>query len=168
MSKNKGFSLLELIITSVIIVVVSTIAISPLMDDVPEQKVRNDIILVEQAIKRAKSIAVRTSETVTVDFSSATAAYNGQGGRILIKNSDGTVVEDYILDSNVFYNPEYSTIENNQIIFDYKGQPVDSSGTTSGFSTDSNTVIISAYQGERNTANKTLMVRPFTGTVEID
>ncbi len=168
MKKNTGYSLMELMITVALIGIVSALAISPLLQDVPQHKVNNDIILVNQAIRTAKSTAIRTSETTTIDFSSADSAYGSKGGRILVRDNSGAIIKDFILNNGVLYNSTASTIASNKVIFNFKGQPVDSTGSTAGFDSSNNTVAVSAYNGTSAVATRILTVNPLTGSVEIN
>ncbi len=160
MTIHKGFSLLELIIISVIIAVISTMAISGIMGDIPQHKIKNDLITVEQALKTAMSTAIKTSGTITADFNGA--AQGSSLGIIEIKNSDGNILDSFALNENIFYNPSDSSVENNMIKFDFKGRPVDSSGTTEGFDYAVNKVSISFYKNTTPVATGSIRIEPIT------
>ncbi|HSA06464.1 MAG TPA: hypothetical protein P5556_04735 [Candidatus Gastranaerophilales bacterium] len=168
MKKYKAYTVVELIITAVVITVIASIAISPVLKDLPEHKVKNDIITIERSLKIGKSEATKTSGTVIVDFSQATTNNGENGGLIQIKDSEGTVLDSFFLTKNALFNPESSTIANNEVRFDFKGQPVDSAGSTDNFTTFSNTIVISYYKDGNPIASKSLKISPVTGSVEID
>ena len=168
MRKHKGFSLVELIIATIVVGVVASMAMAPVFGDLPEHKVKNDIITVEQALKIAKSEAAKTSDTVTADFALAASNNGEHGGLIQIKASDGVVLTSFSLNKSVLYNSGASTIANNQVRFDYRGQPIDSLGDVSGFTTAANTIAISFHDKHGIAATETLKVQPLTGNIKID
>lgn len=168
MFKRKGFTILELIIASVILGVVATMAISPVFGDLPEHKVNNDIITVEQALKMTKSEATKTSSLIITDFAQAASNNGDTGGLIQVKDSDGTVLRSFSMNKNVLYNSGASTIANNQVRFDYKGQPVDKFDGVRGFEESSNTISISFYNKQGAAATKSLEVQPVTGNIKIN
>ncbi|OGI00619.1 MAG: hypothetical protein A2Y25_04505 [Candidatus Melainabacteria bacterium GWF2_37_15] len=167
MNNKKGFSLLELMVTVVLIGIVSTLAISTVFRDLPAHQAKNGIITVEQALKTAKSIAAKISETVTVDFALASSNNGDKGGIIQLKDSTGAVITIFALNKNVQYNAGSSTIVNNKVIFDFRGQPVDATGDVSGFDTTCNTIAIS-YKDNGVLASETIRVNPLTGSVDVD
>ncbi|EKE04148.1 MAG: hypothetical protein ACD_20C00101G0001 [uncultured bacterium] len=160
---KQGFTMLEALITLVIIGVLSLIAVPSLMHQIKDWRVKEDSLIVEQAIKEARSNAITRSRTCLLDFSQA-ATHNGtNGGLVQVKQNDGTVISQFYLSDNVLYNNSASTISGDEIRFDFRGQPVDSSGATSGFTTSTNQVTISYYSGSTAIASKSITVTPVTG-----
>ena len=168
MKNFPAFSLLELLITCVMIGVIATMAISPVLQDLPQHKVNNDIMTVEQALTIAKSLASKVSGTVIVDFSQATSNNGDNGGLIQIKDNNGTMLKSFSMNKNVLYNSGSSTIANNEVWFNFKGQPMDSSGSISGFTSSSNTIVISYCSGGNCIASDSLEINPLTGSIDIN
>ncbi len=89
----------------------------------------------EQALKEARSNAIKKSCTVNADFSNAVGNNGQNGGIIEIKDPDGTVLDSVILSHNIYLNTASSTIQDNKVFFDYRGEPVDSSGVIDNIET---------------------------------
>lgn len=165
MKSRKGYSLTELLTALVIIGVISTIATSNLLTNIHKHTVQNDIMQVEQAIKLARSNAVKTSSIIEADFTKATTNNGDDGGIIEIKKSDGAVLTSVALSKNVQLNSTGSTIANKKIIFDFRGQPIDSTGDTDGFTDSNNKVTISYYRNSSPVFSKSLSVKPMIGDI---
>lgn len=162
--KKSGFSLIELLITVALISVVSTMAIGTIFVDIPEHKVQDGLKDVEQIIKQAKSIAMRESTTIIVDFSSAASNQGDNGGLIEIEASDGTVFASYYLKKDVVFDSGSSTISGSELRLDYFGQPVDNAGAVTGF-TDSNNTIALNYS---DVYTETIQIEPVTGNIDFE
>ena len=165
MKKNNGFTLLELLTSFVVIGLITSIAMSNALSQNPNLKVRADIKMAEQALKKARGIAIKKSCTIKADFSSALANNGNNGGIINIEDSNGNILDSVVLDRNVLFNANSSTLQNNYVSFDYRGEPVNSSGVVSGFNNTNNTVTISYYQGNSVKASKSVTVLPMTGNI---
>ncbi|OGI25417.1 MAG: hypothetical protein A2287_06685 [Candidatus Melainabacteria bacterium RIFOXYA12_FULL_32_12] len=169
MRKNskQAFTLLEVLITFVIAGIIALMAIPTLMGQIKDWQVKEDILKVEQAIKEARSNAITRSRTCLIDFSQASTSNGQDGGLVQVKQGNGTLISQFYLSKNVLYNSTSSTISSNVIRFDFRGQPVDSSGATSGFTTSTNQVTISYYKGSTALASKSTTVTPVTGYAKI-
>jgi len=178
--KIKGITLIELLIVCVIMGIIGTMAASMVLKNLPAHEVAENIKTTGQALVRAKSLAVKESRVILADFSEASSNHNGDGsvitgtpeneskslgGKIEIKRSDGTVLDTYYLSYNNKLNNTGTTILNNQVRFDYLGEPVDGSNSTSGFTESHNTINISAYRAGSAKASKSLSVTPMTGSI---
>lgn len=165
--KFKAFNLSELVVTVAIIGIASTISVPKLFPMIKEFRVKENVLATEQAIKEARSIAIKKSSTIYIDFSKATSTTTSSGGLIEIKDdADDSVLKQIYLDEKTIYNATQSTIDNSVIYFDYKGRPVDSSGDLAGFSTSNNQVSISNSGSDK--IIKSLTISPITGQIIID
>lgn len=166
MKQNNGFTLLELLITCIIIGIISLLSINSVMAQIPNFKVNEDIKNVEQVLKKTRSIAIKKSCTIKTDFSKA---FNNNGtdigGIIEIKDSNGNILDSISLNHNVYLNTASSTIQNNSVSFDYRGQPVDNAGSISNFNNTNNLITVSYYYGNIIKASKSLKVLPMTGNI---
>lgn len=142
-------------IVVVILGVVACLAISPMLGDMAQHEAKAGIFMAQQAILTGKSTASRLSQSITVDFSAS--------GVIRIKESDGTVLNTYTLEENVLYDSGHSTLVGRKVIFNFRGEPVDVTGSTAGFTTANNTVAVSC-----NDASYTLQINPVTGSVDVN
>ena len=143
-------------------------AVSSALSDIPQHRVNDALIDVEQIIKQAKSIAVRESRTIITDFSSATANHNDDGGLIQIKQTDNTVILSVYLYKNILFSAGGSTVDSSEIRFDYLGQPIDYTNDVSGIS-DSNNLITINYSKNGNTCcARSLRIEPVTGNIDFE
>lgn len=165
MKKTTGFTLLELLITILIIGLISSFAISSVLTQIPNFKVKEDIKSVEQALKKARSSAIKKSCIINADFSKAFSNNGEEGGIIEIKDTNGTLLDTVALSHNSLLNTSLSTIQNNIVSFDYRGQPVDSSGLVDGFNAANNKITISYYGGSTPKFSASLIVLPMTGNI---
>lgn len=165
MNKNTGFTLLELLITVLILGIISMLSISTVLSQVPGFKVKEDIKNVEQIIKKARSSAIKKSCTINADFSKALTNNGENGGIIEIKEQDGTVLDSVTLSHNILINTALTNIQNNNIAFDYRGQPLDNTGSSDGFDNTNNKVTISYYDGTTAKSTESLTVLPMTGNI---
>lgn len=168
MRKNykEGFTFLEAIITVVIIGVIALMGIPALLDQLKDFQVKTDISKVQQAVKEARSSAITRSSICKVDFSQANVNHGDEGGLIQVKNNSGTVLSEIYLSRNVLYDSSSSTIENDILSFDFKGQPITSTGVPADFTQSNNTVTISYYKGSTPVASKSFRVIPVTGFID--
>jgi Tfp pilus assembly protein FimT len=162
---KKAFTLMELLVIFVIIGILSLIGIPGLMSQLKDFQVKEDMMKVEQAIKEARSTAITASSTHLIDFSEANTNHGTNGGLIKVKKADGTVISELYLTKGVLYNSGSSNIASNVIRFDFKGQPVGSSGLTSEFTDSNNRVTISYISGTTPLVSKSLIVSPVTGYI---
>lgn len=165
---KQGFTLLEVLITLVIIGVLSFIAVPSLMHQIKDWQVKEDVLKVEQAIKEARSNAITRSRTCFLDFSQASTHNGTNGGLVQVKQSDNTLISQSYLSDNVLYNSSASTIPSDEIRFDFRGQPVDNSGATTGFTTSTNQVTISYYSESTAIASRSISITPVTGYTTIN
>lgn len=165
--KKTAFTLMELLVTIFVISVLSFVVLNNVLAQIPELKTQEDIKTLEQALKQARSSAIKISSTVKVDFSTAARRHESyRGGEIKIKKTDGTVISSIYLNENVLYNTSKSSIENSVVWFDFRGQPVDESGLTNEFTTNNNKITISYYDGDAVKASRSLRITPLTGALE--
>ena len=165
MKKTTGFTLLELLITILIIGLISSLAVSSVLTQIPNFKVKEDIKSVEQALKKARSIAIKKSCIINADFSKALNNNGEEGGVIEIKDTNGTVLDSVALNHNSLLNASLSTIQNNIVAFDYRGQPVDSNGLVDGFNATNNKITISYYDRSSPKFSRSLIILPMTGNI---
>ena len=164
---KKAFTLLEVMITLLIAGIIALLAVPNILSLMKDFQVKEGLLELEQTVKQARNIAISKSRTVSIDFSQAGANHDTNGGLMQIKQKDGTVISQIYFNKNVLYNAGLSNIQQNQIIFNFNGQPVDSSGATSGFTTSNNKVTISYYSTSGSVlASKYLKVTPGTGNIE--
>jgi len=155
LSISTGFTLFELLITVFIAGLISLLAISNVLSQIPNFKVKEDIKTVEQALKKARSSAIKKALN-----------NNGENGGIIeITEQDGTVLDSVTLNHNSLLNQSSSTIQNNIIAFDYRGQPLDSTGATDGFNNTNNGITISYYDGSDPKFSESLTILPITGNI---
>lgn len=162
---KKGFTLLEVCIAVVLIGILSLMAMSDLWQSIPALESRQGIKQVQEILIAARNKAVKKSSTVIVDFSAASNAQNGKGGIIEIELPDGTVVESHYLNKNVLLNTSSTTV-GTSVRFNYRGQPVDSSGSASAVTDSNNNVAVSFYRNGTALYTKSLKIMPFTGQVK--
>ncbi|OGH99919.1 MAG: hypothetical protein A2039_08770 [Candidatus Melainabacteria bacterium GWA2_34_9] len=165
MKKHIGFTLLELLITVFIAGLISLLAINSVLSQIPNFKVKEDIKTVEQVLKKARSNAIKKSCVINADFSKALNNNGENGGIIEITEQDGTVLDSVSLSRNSLLNPSSSTIQNNIVAFDYRGQPLDNTGVTDGFNNTNNRITISFYGGSTPKFSESLTILPITGNI---
>jgi len=165
MKKHIGFTLFELLITVFVAGLISLLAMSSILSQIPNFKVKEDIKSVEQALKKARSSAIKKSCIINADFSKALNNNGENGGIIEITEADGTVLDSVTLSHNSLLNTSSSTIQNNIVAFDYRGQPLDSAGTVDGFNNTNNNITISYYDGTNPIFSESLTVLPMTGNI---
>ena len=165
LSISTGFTLFELLITVFIAGLISLLAISNVLSQIPNFKVKEDIKSVEQALKKARSSAIKKSCIINADFSKALNNNGENGGIIEITEQDGTVLDSVTLNHNSLLNQSSSTIQNNIVAFDYRGQPLDSTGATDGFNNTNNGITISYYDGSDPKFSESLTILPITGNI---
>jgi prepilin-type N-terminal cleavage/methylation domain-containing protein len=165
MKKNTfGYSLLELSVVTVIVGVTSAVAMSTVWQSIPTIEAKEGLRTVEQTLLLAKSTAIRLSQTIIVDLSQAKSNHNNNGGIIEIKNTAGTVINTYYLNKNVLIDNSSTT--GNYVLFDFRGQPVGSSGNTSAITSSNNTLVVTYNKGNGSLALKQLEISPVTGNIE--
>jgi len=162
--KKEGFTLFEIIITCVIIGAIACIAIPQIMPYLSEFSLNKNTQALEQSIKEARSIALKKSRLVYIDFSQAATNHDDSGGLIQIKQNDGTVISESYLDKNILFDSSSSTIANNKVTFDYMGQPVGDSNLPENF-IESNNKITVKYSG--SDLSKSITISPITGATSI-
>lgn len=165
MKIHSGFTLLELLVTFVILGIISLLAINGTIQQIPDFKVKEDVETVEQALKIARSTAIKKSCIIEADFSKASGNNGENGGIIEVKDQNGNIYESFVLNHNVYLNPSATTLENNVVDFDYRGTPIDNSGSAEGFDSSNNTVSISYYDGYNIKVSKNLKILPMTGNI---
>jgi len=163
--KFKGFTLIELLICIGLIFILASISLPGLLSQIPEYKTKQDIKIVEQALKQGRSIAVKKSANITVDFTGALSNNGENGGIIALKDSNNNTLKTLALNKNVKIN-NLSTVLNNKVVFDYRGQPLGEDGTLSSFDNSTNKVIISYFDGNIAKYSQTLTISPMTGSIE--
>lgn len=161
-------TLLELLVTVTVIAVISSMAITPVFKEIPKWNAKESALIVKQALNIAQSKAMKTSQTVIVNFSGATSSVDGKGALIEIKDNNLNVISSYYLNQNVLYNPSISTIPDTEFRFNYMGEPVDSSGDINGIDEANNKIGISSYSSSSAKYSYTLTIAPITGLVSID
>ncbi|MFH0703252.1 MAG: type II secretion system protein [bacterium] len=168
MKKNqkKAFTLLELLISLVIVGIVSLITIPNILTQIKVFQVKEDISNIEQVLKEARSTSINKSRSIYIDFSQANIHHGADGGLVQIKQNE-TVLSEFYLSDDVLYNVTRSTLSNNKMGFDYRGQPIKSSGSVEGFTENNNTITISYYKDADPLVSKSLTVNPITGNIEI-
>ncbi len=166
-NKNKAFTLLELLVTVMILGLLAMLSISNVLNTVPEFETDEDSKKVEQALRQARSIAIRESRNINADFSSAINNKGDNGGIITIEQADGTIIKSIVLSHNVLFNSSTSTISDNKVAFDYLGQPVDNTGEVTGFTEDNNLVTISFYKSNAPKYSKNILISPVTGNTRL-
>ena len=167
MRKN-GLTLAELIVTCLVVSIMSTLAVSSAISDIPQHKVNDALIDIEQVINQAKSIAVRESRTIITDFSSATTNHNDNGGLIQIKQTDNTVILSVYLYKNILFSAGGSTVDSSEIRFDYLGQPVDDTNDINGISDSNNLITINYSKNGNIYCARSLRIEPVTGNIEFE
>jgi hypothetical protein len=118
----------------------------------------------EQSIKEARSIALKKSRLIYIDFSQAATNHDDSGGLIQIKQNDGTLISDSYLDKNILFDSTSSTVTGSKITFDYMGQPVGDSNLPENF-TESNNKVTVKYNG--SSLSKSITISPVTGATSI-
>ena len=166
MKNKKAFTLLEGLVTLTIISVMVLITIPNLLPLIKSFNVKANLLTLEQAVNETRSLAIKKSGTVYLDFAQATANNGDNGGLLEIKQNDGTLITQIYLEENILYNATGSTIDGNVVRFDFQRQPVDATGDPDGFTTGNNTVSIAFYSGGGNAlVSKSLTISPITGKV---
>ena len=166
-SAKKAFTLLEAMVSLLIVGILLAIAIPSIGSQIKSYQVKEDIMMVEQILKEARNLAITKSRTVYADFSEASVNHGESGGLIKVSQINGRILTETALGKNVFFNQGSSTINGRRVIFNFHGQPVDSGGLTSGFTRSNNKITISYYNSRGVVkASKSLTVSPVTGTIE--
>ena len=161
-----GFTLLEVLICTLIIGIISLLAVPNILSQIKEFELEQDVSTVKQLIKESRSIAITRSRTIYIDFSQANINHSENGGLIQIKQNDGTVISQSYLSYNILYNTSTSTIQNQKIIFNFQGQPVDSTGSISGFTTSNNKITIGAYKNNNLVSSRSMSVTKIGETID--
>jgi len=68
--KNKGFTLIELMVVVAIIGIAATVAYPSLMESVERRKIISAAELLSADLKWAKTESIRTNQTISIDFTS--------------------------------------------------------------------------------------------------
>lgn len=164
MNKRKGMSFTEVIVTVAILATMAAIAVPSLLPKLKEFSVRDNALRVAAMINEARSLAIKKSEVIYIDFSQATSNHGEQGGLVQIAYNDGTVISQTYLDKNIRLNTTQSTISNQEITFDFKGRPTDDTGNYLNFSSSNNKVAISFFkQNGSPVTTRTMKISPITG-----
>lgn len=94
---NKGFTVIELLITIVIVAILAGIAFPPLLRARTNSMLRNDVFTLVGNLERAKSEAIRRNRNVTVDFDWAArtyVAYIDNNGDNTFNNNDLLILRE--------------------------------------------------------------------------
>jgi prepilin-type N-terminal cleavage/methylation domain-containing protein len=161
--KHKGFSLLELLVTLVIIGVVVGVASIPLLQFLSKQKLQQSAIVVGQVIQEAQNYARSRSTQSRVVFSDTTAT-------IEVKNPELTFseVSQIQLDDNIAYDSTNSGLSNSTLYFSFKGAPLtDQTAEESDFTVQDGIIALCYYTGNPTNCNRTMTIQvtPLTGIV---
>lgn len=162
--KTKGFTLLEALIVCVIMGIIGTISIPQIIPYLSELSLNKNTLTLEQAVKEARSTALKKSRLIYIDFSQATTNHDDLGGLIQIKQNDGTVISQSYFDKDIVFDSASSTIENSKITFDYMGQPVGGSNLPENFTESKNKITVK-HTGS-NLINS-IKISPVTGATSI-
>ncbi|MEW5820083.1 MAG: prepilin-type N-terminal cleavage/methylation domain-containing protein [Cyanobacteriota bacterium] len=157
--KKNGFTLLELLVTILIIGIVVGISTLPALTLVAKNKLNNAATSVKQMVQEAQSYATTKSTNINLIFSDSS---------ISIQTEDGTDLNTYNFEDNIKFDSTNSGFDNNTLIFNYKGSPVDASGDSNSFSADDLKFTLCYHSSNNDTCkySKTLYVAPITGTVK--
>ncbi|MEM8672718.1 MAG: GspH/FimT family protein [Cyanobacteria bacterium P01_G01_bin.67] len=118
---NQGFTLIEMIITVIIIGVIAAIAAPNFLGLLNRNRANSGIAQIEGAIREAQRQAIKDSNSCTVNITSATRTVSG-----------GCLLSNRVLDNNVTINSDQS------ITFSGKGNTANNA--TIVVSTNNNTV----------------------------
>ena len=158
--RNNGFTLMELMVTVLIIGVVVSISLMTSNGFIGKNKLNNAITSTKQLIQEAQSYAKTKSINMQVVFSS-----NG----VTVQSEDGDSYNQYDFEDNVFYSPDNSTIDSEILTFNFKGSPLGSDGEIGTFTNSVNSITL-CYSGDSSTCkyDKTILVAPLTGATSIE
>ena len=163
---KRGFTLLEVLVSIMIISTISIVGIPKLLPLIKEFSIKENTAQVITAINESRNTAIRRSGLIYIDFSQANTNHDDKGGLIKIFKGDDTLVSQIYLDKNVIYNSNQSTIQSNIIYFDYKGRPSDDQENINNFTSENNRVAVSYINNKGSVVlTKILDISPFTGKV---
>ncbi len=166
--KKSGFTLFELLVALFIIGVMASIAIPDIFLRLKNHQLDQNIDLVKQSVKDARSYAIKKSQNIIIDFTEAQENQGDNGGLVKIVDVDNNLISQVSLTKNVLFSSD-SNIANDKVYFNFKGEPVDSSGIASNFTDTTNKITI-GYFGNSSDAliSHSIYINPYTGTIKED
>ena len=115
--KDAGFNLVEMILVTVLIGIVSAVAVPNLLDSQREMKAKQAFTQVRSALLEAQANANRKSTDCVVTFTPGTGTYT------ISSSTDGCVLEPFTIDTDVvsLTKDDFATAPTN-ISFDFTGK----------------------------------------------
>ncbi|MGD9580210.1 MAG: prepilin-type N-terminal cleavage/methylation domain-containing protein [Vampirovibrionia bacterium] len=158
---NRGFTLVELLVTIVIITIVVGISLITGGTFIAKNKLNNQVIAAKQIIQEAQNYAKTKSESIKVVFNT---------NSVSIQDLDSNEINRLDFEDNIYYDATSSTISSNQITFNFKGSPIGSNDEPTSFTASQNEITI-CYKRSTNSDcefTKDISVMPITGIPKSD
>lgn len=161
MKKNIGFTLLELLVTIVVLGIVVLIASVPLLDFLARNKVKHNTIAVKQFLQEAQNYAKARSTEISVFFTDS---------QMTIETASGAQLNSLSFEENIKYDASSSGLTSDRLIYNFKGSPIiTSDAEPEDFQTDNGKITICYFGGDGDcNFSNTLFVNPLTGVVTTD